>query len=195
MVLTQLVKFFKGRVDENKKVKNTATVRKSQAPDEDDIVVQTFRMLDTDSGFLDESEMLTAMQHICGDRVTSAMVNSVMKEIDIDNSGAIQLKEFYDIFEKVDGMLRDQEVDAANIRVLQLSFSDSEDGISITCTSLAGEALCEVMFLESDLITKVPGRIAQEIEVPKQGLRLVLPNGNLFSSLSHSAQVKELLNH
>ena len=89
----------------------------------------------------------------------------------------------------------DASLISRGIRVFQLSFGESGDGITITCTSLAGEALCEVMFQSSDLIIGVPGRIAQEIEVPKQGLKFMLPNGNLFSSFSQSAHVHELLGY
>merc|ERR1712060_908640 len=83
---------------------------------------------------------------------------------------------------------------AGGTRVLQLSCHESGDGISIICTSLAGEALCTVTLQEIDFITDVPGRIATEIAAPEQCLRLVLPNGNLLSSMPVSSRVNELRN-
>merc|ERR1712008_25848 len=78
---------------------------------------------------------------------------------------------------------------SGNNRVFQLSFSRSEHGISITCTSLAGEVLCKLMCHEDGLIVDVPARIAEEISVPQQDLRLVMPNGQLMSLMPYSTKV------
>ena len=80
---------------------------------------------------------------------------------------------------------------ARPVRVLQLSFSkcDDEDATTITCTSLAGEAVCKVTFPDGALIAVVPGRIAMEFAVQELCVRLMLPDGQLFSSLDKSGQV------
>ena len=68
------------------------------------------------------------------------------------------------------------------------------DGIIITCTSLAGQALCTMTLDENDSLMLVACRIAEALEVPTQYLRLALPNGNLLFSMPPDAYVNDLLN-
>jgi len=84
---------------------------------------------------------------------------------------------------------------AGQICVLQLSFCKDGDGnaVSIVCTSLNGESLCTLAVNDSDAILDVRLKIAEEVAVPEHRLRLVLPNGNLYSSVDATAQVNELL--
>lgn len=115
-MMTGFGKFLKSKADEKKNAKNNKEA--AQPSDEDDILAQTFRKFDKDSsGFLDAPEMLKAMQDIMGPRVTNAMVDRVMMEIDKDKSGTIELEEFYDFFEKIDDLVRNgfgQEMETAN---------------------------------------------------------------------------------
>lgn len=72
-----------------------------------DLLEETFRKYDVDgNGHLDEAEMFSAMKDIMGEKfVTNAMVVKVMKEIDADGSGVVELDEFYDLFEKCDELV------------------------------------------------------------------------------------------
>lgn len=80
--------------------------KKEPVEEEPDLLEQTFRKYDVDgNGHLDEKEMLVAMKDIMGAKVTKAMVVKVMKEIDADGSGVIELDEFYDFFEKCDELV------------------------------------------------------------------------------------------
>jgi hypothetical protein len=81
-------------------------------------------------------------------------------------------------------------------RVLQLSFSENGNGhISITCTSLAGEALCTVKFQERDSFYSIEGKIAEELAVSKACLKLVLPSGSLLDSkYGQMTHVSDLVN-
>lgn len=103
-MMTGFGKFLKSKADEKKAAKSN---KQEEQPDDDDILAQTFRKFDKDSsGFLDAPEMLKAMQDIMGPRVTNAMVDRVMLEIDKDKSGTVELEEFYDFFEKIDDLVR-----------------------------------------------------------------------------------------
>ena len=88
----------------------------------------------------------------------------------------------------------DATLTGGDVRVLQLSFRRGGDGIIITGTSLAGEILCAITVDENDLFTPVPSRIADAIAAPQQYLRLILPNGNLLSSMPADIHVNDLLN-
>jgi hypothetical protein len=105
MVLTAFGKLLKGKANEKKKTKKNGNT--TATDDEDDILLKTFRKFDKDnSGALDEAEMLKAMQDIVGTKATIPMVKHVMMMIDTDKNGTIELEEFYDFFEKVDDMIK-----------------------------------------------------------------------------------------
>ena len=88
----------------------------------------------------------------------------------------------------------DASLPSRGIQVLQLSCCESDQHyLNITCTSLSGEALCTVTLHKDTFIMSVAARIAEQLAVREQFLRLVLPNGDLSSSIPGSTRVNELL--
>ena len=65
--------------------------------------------------------------------------------------------------------------------MIQLSHSNStHERVSFSCHDLNGEALCRFEVHVNDMITSLQRKIAEEIAVTEQSLRIVLPNGRLL---------------
>ena len=65
-----------------------------------------FRSYDKDnSGFLEESELLKAIQNIMGDLCTPRLVKLAMGKLDTDGDNKLNLDEFYEFFEIIDQLL------------------------------------------------------------------------------------------
>ena len=77
----------------------------------------------------------------------------------------------------------DMRPDICRDRVLQLDCVCQDDSMVLTCSGFNGEEVISLNVSPSDLAWKIHKRIAREFTVPLESLRLVLPDGQLLSSV------------
>ena len=67
--------------------------------------------------------------------------------------------------------------------VLQLNFVCEDDEIIVTCSSVAAQEVLRLNASASDLAWNTHQRIARELKVNLQNLRLILPEGDLLAPI------------
>jgi len=68
-------------------------------------------------------------------------------------------------------------------RVVQLDFLLEDDAVILTCVGLDGMELLRLKAQKYDVVVDVSRRIARELNISVQSLRLVLPDGQLVASV------------
>ena len=82
--------------------------------------------------------------------------------------------------------------------ILQLDFLHKDDGILLRCSNLGGQEEVCFALLGSEVALDLHKRIARQLRVSLASLRLVMPNGELLSSICSAnplvtvAEVSEL---
>ena len=79
-------------------------------------------------------------------------------------------------------------------RAFQVTFDCTDEGVILTCWTLAGQKVLPLTTSLSDLAWYSHRRIAQELKVSLQSLRLILPDGQLFASICR-ANAKIMIEH
>ena len=70
--------------------------------------------------------------------------------------------------------------------VLQLECGRQDDGMVLTCSGLTGGEMIRLNASPSDPAWNTQKRIASELQVPLQSLRVVLPEGQLLAAVCHA---------
>ena len=71
--------------------------------------------------------------------------------------------------------------------ILQLEFAFTDDAAKLTCCDLAGHEVLQLTASESDLAWDTHKRIARDLQVNLQNLRLVLPDGQLLAAICRAS--------
>jgi hypothetical protein len=67
-------------------------------------------------------------------------------------------------------------------RVVQLDFASEDDTLLLICSDLAGKEVLRLNAAGSDLCCETHKRIAREMKINLQRVRIVLPDGQLLAS-------------
>ena len=81
------------------------------------------------------------------------------------------------------GELGTNQVPLGREHILQLECVLEDDAISLTCSTLVGEEKVHIRNAQRfDLLWDIQKRIARELKIGVQSLRIVLPDGRLLTS-------------